>query len=211
VYDGIDNLIRRRQKMKGRPREFDQVQALDSAMRVFWQHGYEGTSLTVLTTAMKINRPSLYATFGDKEQLFFQVLDRYLEIYGTKATRQLTEHSHITIAIAAFFDCVVEQLTDPQLPSGCLIANSTLECGGGRFEAIERRLSQCHHGTTTALYARLQLARSQGELAEDEDIQALAQFFTATMIGMGAIVRTNPDRSMIRQLAKTALRVLPKI
>jgi AcrR family transcriptional regulator len=158
---------------------------------------------------MNINRPSLYGTFGDKEKLFFQVLERYLETYGTKGVRQLSEHSRIEKAIAAFFNCVVEQLTDAQLPPGCLIANSTLECGGNRFEAIGRRLSQCHAETQATLYSRLRLAQTQGQISEAEDIQA--QFFAVTMLGMGAIARTNPDPVMIRQLAKTALRVLPSI
>jgi TetR/AcrR family transcriptional regulator, copper-responsive repressor len=197
--------------MKGRPREFDKDKALDSAMLVFWRHGYEGASLSDLTGAMKINRPSLYGTFGDKEKLFFQVLERYLETYGTKGVRQLSQHSRIETAIAAFFNCVVEQLTDSQLPPGCLIANSTLECGGNRFEAIGRRLSQCHAETEAALYNRLRIAQAEGQLPEAEDSQALAQFFTVTMLGMGVIARTNPDPVMIRQLAKTALRVLPNV
>jgi TetR/AcrR family transcriptional regulator, copper-responsive repressor len=197
--------------MKGRPREFDRDGVLNRAMLVFWRNGYEGTSLSDLTAAMNINRPSLYGTFGDKEKLFFQVLERYLETYGTKGVRQLSEHSRIEKAIAAFFDCVVEQLTDAQLPPGCLIANSTLECGGNRFEAISRRLIQCHAETQAALYSRLRLAQTQGQISEAEDIQALAQFFAVTMLGMGAIARTNPDPVMIRQLAKTALRVLPSL
>jgi TetR/AcrR family transcriptional regulator, copper-responsive repressor len=195
--------------MKGRPREFDKDSVLDRAMLVFWRNGYEGTSLSDLTAAMNINRPSLYSTFGDKEQLFFQVLERYLETYCTKGVRQLAVHSSIEMAIAAFFDCVVEQLTDAQLPPGCLIANSTLECGGKRFEAIGRRLSQCHAETEAALYNRLRLAQTAGQLSDAEDVQALAQFFTATMLGMGTIARTNPDPAMIRQLAKTVLRLLP--
>jgi AcrR family transcriptional regulator len=195
--------------MKGRPREFDKDSVLDRAMLIFWRNGYEGTSLSDLTAAMNINRPSLYSTFGDKEQLFFRVLERYLETYGTKGVRQLAEHSNIEMAIAAFLDCVVEQLTDSRLPPGCLIANSTLECGGNRFEAIGRRLSQCHAETEAALYNRLRLAQTEGQLSDAEDVQALAQFFTATMLGMGTIARTNPDPVMIRQLAKTALRVLP--
>ncbi len=195
--------------MRGRPREFDKDKALDSAMLVFWRNGYEGTSLSDLTTAMNINRPSLYGTFGDKEKLFLQVIERYLETYGTKGVRQLSQYPEIERAIAAFFDCVVEQLTDSQLPPGCLIANSTLECGGNRFDAIGRRLSQCHAESEAALYSRLRLAQAQGQLPEAEDVQALAQFFTATMLGMGAIARTNSNPVMIRQLAKTALRVLP--
>ena len=194
--------------MKGRPREFDKDSALYSAMLIFWRNGYEGTSLSDLTAAMKINRPSLYGTFGDKEALFFQVLDRYLETYGTQGVRQLSQHLSIEMAIAAFFDCIVDQLTNSQLPPGCLIANSTLECGGHRFDAIGRRLSQCHAETEAALYERLRLAQIQGQISESENVQALAQFFTATMLGMGVMARANPDSVMIRQLAKTALRVL---
>src|ERR1700758_5292388 len=63
----------------GRPREFSEAAALDSAMRVFWEKGYEGTSLDDLTRAMGINRSSLYASFGDKEELFSKVIARYTE------------------------------------------------------------------------------------------------------------------------------------
>jgi len=196
--------------MKGRPREFEIEQALESAMLVFWRNGYEGTSLTDLTTAMNINRPSLYATFGDKESLFFQALERYLEHYGAKGVHELTQHTEIRAAIAAFLDCVAMLLTDPRLPPGCFIANSTLECGGQRFDAVGRRLNQCHAATEAALYQRLRLAQVQGQLPEGEDVQALAQFFTATILGMGVMARTNVDAGMIRQLAMTALRVLPE-
>jgi TetR/AcrR family transcriptional regulator, copper-responsive repressor len=195
--------------MRGRPLKFDKNQALKSAMMLFWRNGYEGTSLSELTAAMNINRPSLYGTFGDKEKLFFQVLNLYLADYGTRGVRELSKHSSIYEGIEGFLNCAVEQLTDSQLPPGCLIANSTLECGGNRFDAIGRRLSQCHAETEAALYNFLRLAKTQGQISETEDLQALAQFFTTTMLGMGVIARTNPNPVMIRQVAKTALRVLP--
>ena len=194
--------------MKGRPRNFDVNRALESAMLVFWRNGYEGSSLSELTAAMKINRPSLYGTFGDKEQLFFQALELYLADYATKGVVQLWEHTEIKEAISAFFACVVEQLSNSELPAGCMIANSTLECGGGKFVNIGRRLSQCHRETETALYNRLKLAQDRGEISQTEDIQALARFFTATMLGMGVMARTNRDSVVIGQLANTALRVL---
>lgn len=196
-------------KMNGRPREFDVDQALDSAMFVFWRGGYEGTSLTDLTTAMRINRPSLYATFGDKESLFYKVLERYLEQYGSKGVCALSQHLEIQDAISAFLNEVVKLLTDPRLPSGCLIANSTLACGEQQFDAIGRRLSQCHAETEASLYQRLRLAQVEGQLPEQEDVQALAQFFTATMLGMAVMARTNTDAGMIRQIARIALRALP--
>ena len=194
--------------MKGRPRKFDTDKALESAMLVFWRNGYEGSSLSELTAAMEINRPSLYGTFGDKEQLFLKALERYLTDYGSKGVARLEEYDDITEAIAAFLDSIVKQLTNSQLPAGCLIANCTLECGD-RFAEIGRRLSQCHAATEEALYNRLQLAQTQGQISEAEDIRALAQFFTMTMLGMGVMARSNPNPVAIQQLAKTALRVLP--
>ena len=109
----------------------------------------------------------------------------------------IIHQSRSKAAIAASLDCVVEQ------------ANSTLECGGNRFDAIGQRLSQCHAETEAALCDRIRLARTQGQLSDSEDVHGLAQLFTATMLGMGVMARTNPDPVMIRQLAKTALRVLP--
>lgn len=100
-------------------------------------------------------------------------------------------------------------MTNSSLPPGCLIANSTLECGKKGFENIGQRLSQCHAETEVALFNRLRLAQKQGQISKAEDLQALAQFFVITMLGMGVIARTNRDPAVIKQLAKTALRVLP--
>ncbi|WP_190303427.1 TetR/AcrR family transcriptional regulator [Pseudanabaena sp. UWO311] len=196
--------------MKGRPREFDLDRALDSAMLVFWRDGYEGASLSELTAAMNINRPSLYGTFGDKESLFFKVLDRYIECYAKDGVGKLSEYKDIGEAIAAFFASVEKLLTDPHHPAGCLIANCTLECGRNRYEAISRRLNQCHAETTAALYQRLRLAQIEGQLAADEDVQAMAQFFTATMMGMGMMARTGANLVAIRQVSALALRLLKK-
>lgn len=195
--------------MKGRPREFDLNTALEQAMLVFWRNGYEGTSLSDLTEAMQINRPSLYAAFGDKERLFFKVLERYIEQYGSRGVRQLGDICDIQQAIATFFSCVVEQLTNPQLPPGCLIANTTLECGSLHISPIGRKIAQCHAQTEATLYQRLRRAQLEGQLPVSEDVRSLAQFFNATMLGMGVLARTQSNPVMIQQIAATAMRVLP--
>ena len=194
---------------KGRPRKFDVDKALENAMLVFWRNGYEGSSLSELTTAMKINRPSLYGTFGDKEQLFYRAFDRYLADYGTKAIEKLSEHSNIREAIAAFLNCIVEQQTDSKLPPGCLIANCALEYGSNKFEGISERLDRYLTEIETVIYNRLELAIAEGQISKTEDLQALAQFFTMTMMGMAAMGRSGRDAETIRQLAKTTLKVLP--
>lgn len=194
--------------MKGRPREFNLDATLERAMLVFWHHGYEGTSLSHLTEAMQINRPSLYAAFGDKEQLFFKVLERYIEQYGSRGIRQIEDIPDIQQAIAAFLKCVVEQLTNSQLPPGCLIANTTLECGSFNTSTIGRKIAQCHTETEAALYQRLRRAQQEGQLPMTEDVRAIAHFFNSTMLGMGVLARTQNNPVMLQQIAATAMRVL---
>ena len=106
-------------------------------------------------------------------------------------------------------NCIVEQQTDSKLPPGCLIANCALECGSNRFEGISDRLDRYLTETETIIYNRLKLAIAEGQISKTEDLQALAQFFTMTMMGMAAMGRSGRDAETIRQLAKTTLKVLP--
>ena len=103
----------------GRPREFDVDDALDRAVEVFWRQGYEATSLTDLTTAMGINKPSLYAAFGNKEKLFRAALERYTEGPGSYAARAVEEPTARGVA-EAFLRGTVEATTRPRSPHGCL-------------------------------------------------------------------------------------------
>ena len=113
---------------RGRPRAFDPDAALDRAMHVFWAKGYEGASLSDLTRAMRINRPSLYAAFGNKEELFRKVLDRYMngplayfgEALGAAKARDVVERIFLGAANMA---------RDPRMPAGCLVVQGALACG----------------------------------------------------------------------------------
>src|ERR1700693_4126605 len=126
----------------GRPRSFDLDQALDRALQVFWRKGYEGTSLADLTGAIGINRPSLYAAFGDKETLFRKALDRYAEgpaAYVREALKQPTARAVTEQLLRGTTDL----LTDTHHPSGCLVVQSALVCGEAsdciRKELVSRR------------------------------------------------------------------------
>src|SRR5881296_1680862 len=112
----------------GRPRAFDLEKALDLALRVFWEKGYEGTALSDLTEAMGINRPSLYAAFGNKEALFRKALDRYAD--GPAAyVRHALEEPSARAVVERVFRGTVELLTDPRNPGGCLAVHGALACG----------------------------------------------------------------------------------
>src|SRR5215471_7179983 len=109
----------------GRPREFDTDKALDRALEVFWRKGYEGTSLPDLTEAMGINRPSLYAAFGNKEQLFRRVIDRYVEGPASYFRESLAEPT-ARGAAERLLTRSIDLVTDPQGPGGCLLVQGAL-------------------------------------------------------------------------------------
>src|SRR5437867_3009296 len=104
----------------GRPREFDIEAALDRALDVFWRYGYEGATIPELTRAMGINRPSLYAAFGSKEDLFRRVLDRYRTRTSSYAADALTE-STARAVVERLFAGIISQLSKRNQPRGCLL------------------------------------------------------------------------------------------
>src|SRR4051812_21366670 len=126
-------------KTRGRPRGFDVDRALDRALELFWRKGYEGTSLPDLTGAMGINRPSLYAAFGNKEQLFRKALDRYAEGPAAYVREALDEPTARAVA-ERLLGGTADLLTDPRHPGGCLTVQGALACGEAA-ESVRRELA----------------------------------------------------------------------
>src|SRR5579872_3132902 len=125
-------------KLKGRPRAFDAEKALDRALQVFRRKGYEGASLTDLTQAMGIERPSLYAAFGNKETLFRRALDRYAEMtmsFLQRAAREKTARGFVETLLRG----AAELQTNPTSP-GCLTVHGALACGD-ESEPIRQELA----------------------------------------------------------------------
>ncbi|MGA2420636.1 MAG: TetR/AcrR family transcriptional regulator, partial [Candidatus Acidiferrum sp.] len=122
----------------GRPLGFDPERALDKALKVFWERGYEGASLTDLTEAMGIKRPSLYATFGNKEQLFRKVLDRYTA-EATGYFKEALREPKARAAMEKLLMSAAEALQQPGQPQGCLMVQGALVCGA-ESEAVRGEL-----------------------------------------------------------------------
>ena len=190
----------------GRPRAFDPEAALDRAMHVFWGKGYEGASISSLTRAMRINRPSLYAAFGNKEQLFRKVLDRYMEgpvawfgkaLVATKA-REVVEH---------IFAGTAKMAENHGVPAGCLLVQGALASGNAsaKNEVTKRRAA-----AEVALCRRLQRAKREGDLSKKADPAELAHYVLTVVRGMAVQAAGGASRAQLHRIAQIALRAWPK-
>lgn len=184
-------------------KQFNQEQVLDKAMKVFWQKGYEGTSVQDLTTATGLGRGSLYGAFGDKEQLFLTVLDRYADKFQAAIVEQLN-NSDPYQALEGMFEVMIKRMSDPQYPRGCLNTNTSIGISG-KSEMIERKIAEHFGGLESAIYSVLRKAQTENKLSSEKDIRALARFLVAVSQGMAVLNKTFADPSVIRDVAKVAL------
>ncbi len=191
----------------GRPRAFDLDQALDCALRVFWRKGYEGTTLPDLTKAMGINRPSLYAAFGNKEELFRKALDRYAE--GPAAfVREALGKPTAREVVERYLTGAAELLTDPSSPCGCLAVQGALACGE-TADPIRRELIARRTATETAIRERLESAKCSGDLPEDSNPADLARLVATVSQGMAVQAASGASRDDLRRIVRMVLRSWP--
>ncbi|WP_285626737.1 TetR/AcrR family transcriptional regulator [Kineosporia sp. NBRC 101677] len=191
---------------RGRPRGFDADQALDRAVEVFWRHGYDGTSLSDLTSAMGINRPSLYAAYGNKEQLFRRAVARYAEVdmaYAREALQQPTAYQ----VVESFLRANADALTRPDRPAGCLSIQGGLSASSGN-EQIAEFLAASRRSGEEALAQRLGQAVEEGDLPADTDAAALARYVMVVSEGNAVHAAAGASRGQLHSTVDLALRVL---
>lgn len=170
--------------MAGRPREFDRDAALDKAMRLFWERGYEGTSVGDLAEALGIGKPSLYAAFGHKEQLFYEALDLYVRTYGPELGDVATARG----AIESLLRSDAETYTDPSIPSGCMIVLAAA-VGPPQNAEVRAHLAMLRNASTGSFASRIRKGIADGDVPEGADADAMAQFYTTVLNGLALQAR----------------------
>ena len=192
---------------RGRPRTFDLDKALDSALKVFWRKGYEAASMPDLTRAMGINRPSLYAAFGNKQSLFCAALKRYGDLQRGKLAEALAAPTAREVARQILHDAVDRQ-TSGGNPRGCLHVRGSLSCGDS--PAIRRKLDASRAQLKRTLSDRFRRAVEEGDLPPHASPEDLTNYLMTVLQGLSVQSVGGASRAQLSNIADTALVAFPQ-
>ncbi|MEV1250148.1 TetR/AcrR family transcriptional regulator [Nonomuraea sp. NPDC050022] len=197
----------RQRRPTGRPRGFDADEALERALLVFWEQGYEGASLANLTDAMGISTTSMYATFGNKEELFRKALERYTEGPSAYLARALDEPTALGVATAIIAG-TVRTTTRPAGPHGCLGVQGALATGDSSRGARDLLVAWRDSGYSR-IRERFERAVDDGDLPPEANPALLARYVTALGYGIAVQAASGVDRDELQDMADAALRNWP--
>ncbi|MFC6878400.1 MULTISPECIES: TetR/AcrR family transcriptional regulator [Actinomadura] len=195
-------------RQRGRPRAFDRDAALDSATRLFWERGYEATSVADLTRAMGIGTPSLYAAFGDKRALFREAVAGYAGRYGDFTRRAMEEEPTARAAAARLLREAAAEYTEPGRPRGCLVITAATNCSPASAE-VEEELRAIRNGNVEAFERKIQHDVDEGVLPADADARVLARLLGAVLQGLSQQARDGASRADLEAVADTVMRAWP--
>lgn len=171
----------------GRPRQFDTDQALLQAIDVFWKKGYDGASMGDLTSAMGINRPSLYAAFGDKHALYLKAIDYYIENNACEPLIAFEAESDITCAVRTFLQTSIDHATQQDAGKlGCFLG-SCVPTNACELDGVQERLQQAIEQTDNRLAQRFETEKEKGIL--DSDFPSLERAYLMFDLCQGYVLR----------------------
>ncbi len=195
---------------KGRPRTFDKDEALAKALEIFWRNGYQGSSMADLTEAMGINKPSLYAAFGDKASLYLHALNLYGAQQGAQHKAALDADPDPRKAVRSFLVSVVSMLTSPKLPAGCFVVNGATGCGSVAMpKKIGEALTASVENSVALLRDRFRADCAAGTLPGSVDPAVLSHYFATVMTGLGVMAKVGVSRKKLLQVVEQAVLSIP--
>jgi AcrR family transcriptional regulator len=193
---------------RGRPRAFDRAKAVDHAMRLFWERGYEGTSLEDLIDGMQISPSSFYSAFGSKQKLYLEAMDHYLTGHGRYFQDSMDPKLDVRTAIATAFDLAAEAYTSEEFPAGCMVSLANIYVGPQLVD-LRDELRNRRNDLAPAFAGRLSEARERGELSADADVEDFANFLAACFRGMSVLARDGASRERLKAVGRTAMLAWP--
>ncbi len=193
---------------RGRPRKTNPAVALDEAMKIFWKQGYDGTSMTDLVAVTGMAKPGLYATFGDKEDIYTKALSRYYHEYSTPLFDDLIDSPDpINVVVRRFLQAIAASVVGKTCPSGCFLVNSVIECEN-QSPALEVQVRAYNDNRRAAFAKRFQVAQEQGELPTNANALALADFFSGQVPALAVLGSGGADQKSLEQFIDVAMSVL---
>lgn len=191
-----------------RTKEFDPDAVLQSALELFWRRGYEATSVADLVEHLGIGRASIYATFGNKHELYLKALDRYAEGREAVLLAELSQPGDALPAVRAVVRrFAAEAVSDDVRLKGCLVTNTAVELAPHE-NASARRVESSWDHFETLLHSALVRAQAQGELADGRDPQALARMVLVLLQGVRVVGKASGDTARVRDAVEQALSLL---
>lgn len=192
----------------GRPRAFDRDSALLAAMRTFWTQGYEGTSVQDLVSAMGVNKPSLYSTFGCKEEIFREAVELYDRVEGRATSQSLSQAQTAREAVETMLRSNASAYAVDEGPRGCMIVLSSL-LGAPENDSVRAFLADNRLKGEKALRDRLARGIAQGDLLASADVDQLAAFYTTVLEGLSIQARDGASAKKLNMIIDAAMLAWP--
>ncbi|PPC83302.1 MAG: TetR family transcriptional regulator [Methylotenera sp.] len=194
-------------KRRGRPPSFNYDEALEKAMQTFWMYGYEGTSMAALIEAMEMNKPSIYAAFGNKEALFNQALEKYVSGPSAFLKDALKEPTSYLVA-KKFLTKAVALLTQQQKPRGCMIVQGALSCGP-EAEMMQKKLIAYRANSEALFKERFDLAKANADLPKEVNTSALAKYVATIHQGISVQAFSGASKDALMEIVDIAMQSWP--
>ena len=192
-------------RRRGRPKCFDEQEALQKAMMLFWKYGYEATAMSDLTKALNLTAPSIYSTFGDKSQLFHACLDYYLEHEACSLDLIFQQAETAKVAIELYLYENLKKLLQEDKPTGCMLVTATMNCSE-QHQPLQHDLLLKRQQVKEKIYQRLQQGVEDGDLSSDADIQAMTDYYSTVIQGLTMQARDGVAIEQLENVVTLALK-----
>lgn len=190
-----------------RSKEFEVNEVLDKAMKIFWEQGYEKTSMSDLVEHMGIHRRSIYDTFDDKHTLFLQAMDRYKGKISATLLAEIKASKTAVEALHNIYGLMISEAEDT--PSGCLIVNSAVELGT-RDSDVDTRSLESFNDTERMFEQIIEWGQRDGEFSSDHDAKEMAEYLHNISVGIRAMARTSTDKVKLNRIINASIKLLEK-
>jgi len=188
-------------------KNYDEIKVLESAMRAFWAHGYEATSMSALVKATGVNRGSIYSAFPNKHELFMRALEHYDQVYRCQHLQDLTEQQSPLEAIIKVFESAASKPGDANTPWGCLVVNTALELSPHDPEVAEF-VDRSLQGVEEFFHSRIEAAKQDGAIRKSLDSDSTAKALLSLFLGLRVLTRAKTRQATIDAIIAQARMML---